>query len=197
MAVPNQQPPCLNTIVPFLPAEPVGYPDGLLDQAHVGEQNWWLLYTKSRQEKKLMRHLRTLQVPHYAPQVEHRQRSPSGRVRSSFQPLFHNYVFLCGDEESRYQAICTGCVQKHTPIENPHRLIMELRQIRDLIELDVPLSIEGRIEKGQHVRVKNGVFAGYEGWVLQRTHETHLLVSVQFMDQGISVKLDDCQLETI
>ena len=47
------------------------------------------------------------------------------------------------------------------------------------------------------MRVRNGAFAGYEGTVLRREQETRLLVAVQFMEQGVSVKLEDCQLELI
>lgn len=156
-----------------------------------------MLYTKSRQEKQLMRRLHRSGVPHYGPQIEHRRRSPNGRVRTSYAPLFANYVFLCGTEEHRYQAICTGCVQKATEITDVAPLVSDLIQISNLVSLQVPLSVEGRLSPGQNVRVKNGAFAGYEGTVIRRDQETRLLVSVRFMDQGVSVKLDDCQLDLL
>jgi transcriptional antiterminator RfaH len=112
-------------------------------------------------------------------------------------PLFNNYVFLCGGENDRYQSICTGTVQKATEITDIDVLIRDLGQIRGLVDIGAPLSIEGRLIPGQPVRVKNGSFAGYEGVVIRRDQETRLLVSVRFMDQGVSVKLDDCQLEPI
>jgi transcription antitermination factor NusG len=183
--------------LPILPAEPDCHPAGLLDTPSILEQSWWLVYTRSRQEKQLMRHLRQLDLMHYAPQIANRRRSPAGRIRVTYQPLFNNYVFLCGDEESRYKAVCTGCVQQIAPIEDTQELVKDLTQIHDLIQMDVPLTIESRIEPGQSVRVKSGVFAGYEGTVIQRTQETRLLVCVRFMEQGVSVKLDDCQLEPI
>jgi transcription antitermination factor NusG len=160
-------------------------------------QPWWLIYTRSRQEKQLMRHLRKLDVPHYAPQIANRRRSPAGRIRVTYQPLFNNYLFLCGDDESRYMAVCTGCVQSASKIDYVEPFVSDLRQIYKLIEMDVPLAIEARIEPGKQVRVKNGAFAGYEGIVLKRMQETHLLVCVRFMEQGVSVKLDDCQLEVL
>lgn len=144
-----------------------------------------------------MRHLRQLDLPHYAPQIPHRKRSPAGRVRTTYAPLFNNYVFLCGDNDARYQAVCTGCVQKATEITDVEQFIQDLRQVRNLIDMDVPLTLESRLEAGQHVRVRSGAFAGYEGTVLRREQETRLLVSVRFMEQGVSVKLEDCQLEPI
>jgi transcriptional antiterminator RfaH len=141
--------------------------------------------------------LRKLDVPHYGPQIAHRRRSPSGRVRTTYAPLFNNYVFVCGDDEARYKAVCTGCVQKATPITEVDEFVSDLRQIRNLINMGVPLTVESRLEAGQHVRVRNGAFAGYEGTILRREQETRLLVAVQFMEQGVSVKLEDCQLELI
>lgn len=183
--------------VPILPQEPDSHPIELLDQTSITDAQWWLVYTNSRQEKQLMRHLRRDNVSHYAPQIEQRRRSPSGRVRTTYMPLFSNYVFVCGDDESRYQAICSGCVQKATPIEDVQQLVGDLVQIRNLIRLGIPLTIESRIQPGQKVRIKTGAFAGYEGTVIRRENDTLILVSVRFMEQGVSAKLDDCQLEII
>lgn len=183
--------------MPILPPEPDCHPADLLDLDDCLQSPWWLLYTKSRQEKQLMRHLRQLNVMHYAPQIAQRRRSPAGRIRTTYAPLFNNYVFLCGDDEARYQAVCTGCVQKATAITDVERFVTDLRQIRDLINMGVPLTLESRLEAGQCVRVRSGAFMGYEGVILRREQETRLLVSVKFMEQGVSVKLEDCQLELI
>jgi transcription antitermination factor NusG len=183
--------------MPILPPEPDCHPPDLLEHDDCLERPWWLLYTKSRQEKQLMRHLRTLDLMHYAPQIPQRRRSPAGRVRTTYAPLFNNYVFLCGDDESRYQAVCTGCVQKATAINDVEQFVTDLKQIRDLINLGVPLTVESRLEPGQRVRVRSGAFMGYEGTIIRREQETRLLVAVHFMEQGVSVKLEDCQLELI
>ncbi len=183
--------------MPILAAEPDCFPENLFDSPDVADRPWWLLYTKSRQEKQLMRHLRKLDLSHYGPQIENRKRSPSGRIRTSYVPLFSNYVFLCGEEMDRYQAVCTGCVMKATEVANTSEFVEDLKQIFDLIQMGVPLSIESQIQVGQKVRIKNGPFAGYEGMVLRRENETRLLVSVRFMEQGVSAKLEDCQLEAV
>lgn len=183
--------------MPILPKEPDCLPSDLLDDPVSVSSAWWLLYTKSRQEKLLMRHLRVLDIPHYSPMVMRRHRAPNGRVRTIYSPLFANYVFMRGDDETRYQSICTGCVTKAAPITEVEMLVTDLRQIRELIEIGAPLTVESRLIPGQQVRVKTGPFARFEGTVLRRENETRLLVAVRFMDQGVSVKLDDCQLEPI
>jgi len=145
-----------------------------------------------------MRELRKADVFHYGPLIAKRQRSPAGRIRTSYVPLFSNYVFVAGtDDQARYQAICTGCVSKATEVTEKEQLIEDLKQVHDLINLGVPLTVESRLEPGEHVRVRNGAFAGYEGTVLRREGETRLLVAVRFMEQGVSVHLEDCQLEAV
>ncbi|MEM1226945.1 MAG: transcription termination/antitermination NusG family protein [Planctomycetota bacterium] len=183
--------------MPILPKEPDCYPDTLLDDELAEDDSWWLLYTKSRQEKKVARHLQKEKIPHYAPFIPQRYRSPNGRLRTSYVPLFLTYVFVRGGNEARHEAVCSGGVMKATPIVQTDQLITDLRQIRDLIAMEVPLTVASRIQPGQRVRVRNGAFAGYEGTVLRRENETLLQVCVRFMDQGVSVKLDDCQLEPI
>jgi len=183
--------------MPILPREPDCHPVDLLDQDECLDSPWWLLYVRTRQEKRIMRRLRAEGIPHYAPMIEQRIRSPSGRFRTSFVPLFSTYVFLRGDNETRYEAVCTGVVLKADPIRDVPQLIQDLRQIRDLIEMGVPLTLESRLKPGERVRVRNGVFSGYEGTIIRRENERRLLVAVQFMEQGVSVKLEDCQLEII
>jgi len=183
--------------MPILPHEPDCHPPKLLENEDCITEDWWLFYTRSRQEKQLMRRLREMGVKHHAPQIPSRKRSPAGRIRTTYAPLFNNYVFMCGPEEHRYQAVCTGCIVKHEPITDIQQFVNDLQQIYKLVNSGAPLAVESRLEPGEPVRVRSGAFAGYEGTVIRRDQETRLLVSVRFMDQGVSVKLEDCQLESI
>lgn len=180
--------------MPILPAEDDIYPLNLFESEQVGGP-WWAIYTRSRQEKQLMRKLREMNVGFYSPTVARRYRSPAGRVRVSHIPLFANYVFLCGDNDARYEAVCTGTVSRCIEVENADQLVTDLRQIRDLINTGAPLTPESRLEPGDIVRVKSGQFAGFEGTIVRRNRETRLVVAVNFMNQGASVLLEDCQLE--
>ncbi|QDS92044.1 hypothetical protein FF011L_07800 [Roseimaritima multifibrata] len=182
--------------MPLLPEEPDIFPANLLETVSV-EAPWWAIYTRSRQEKALMRQLRQAEIAHYGPIIERRYRSPAGRLRKSYSPLFANYVFLQGDEEARYQAVCSGCVSRCVPVTQTDLLITDLRQVHALIGTGESLAPESRIEPGDIVRIKNGQFAGYEGRVIRREHEIRLVVDVRFMNQGVSVELDDCQMEVI
>lgn len=182
--------------MPILKSEPDCFPSDLLDQP-AGEFNWWACYTRSRQEKMLMRNLREADIAYYAPIIPRRYKSPAGRVRESFLPLFANYVFVRGDEMARYQAVCSGCVSRTIGVTDTVQLVEDLSQIHKLVQVGAPLSPEARIDSGDLVRIRSGRFTGFEGRVLRRHQQTLLIVEVRFMNQGASVALDDCQFDLL
>ncbi|MGE0375468.1 MAG: transcription termination/antitermination NusG family protein [Planctomycetaceae bacterium] len=186
--------------MPILKKEIDQFPDDLLalrgpTAGDVGR--WWALYTRSRREKDLMRRLVKLQIAFYCPVIEHQHRSPQGRLRTSYIPLFSNYVFLRGDEEDRHAALTTSCISRDLEVKDPQRLVEDLRQIRDLIARGIDLTPEARIEPGTRVRVKAGALAGQVGTVIERRGQKRLLVAVDFLQQGASVELTPCDLETL
>lgn len=182
--------------MPILKQEPDCFPDNLLETVSPDAQ-WWALYTRSRQEKSLARQLREKEIGFYSPMISRRQKSPAGRIRESFIPLFSNYVFLCGSEMDRYTAVSTGCVSRALEVIDVGQLTFDLRQIQRLVSTGAPLTPEAQFAPGDRVRVKKGRFSGFEGTVLRRNRETILIVEVTFMNQGASVALDDCDFELI
>ena len=185
--------------MPILPREPELYPDDLFsEQVDLAtDAPWWAIYTLSRREKDLMRRLRTMEIPFYCPLISRKTKSPAGRVRKSFVPLFSGYVFAQGNQEQRLQILQTNCVSRTLEVDDGVQLIRDLSQIHQLIKADVPMSVESKIQPGQAVRVISGPFAGLEGVVLQRRGVEHLIVSVQFLQQGAAVAIEDFQVELI
>lgn len=184
--------------VPILPKEPDIYPPGLLDQESDDEPRcWWVLYTLPRREKDLMRRLRSLHIPHYGPLIPRRTKSPAGRVRQSFVPLFAGYVFLAGSEQQRYEAMATNCISRCLAVTQSAQLVRDLRQIQRLVESDAPLSPESRITPGTRVRVRSGPLVGLEGSVETRRGQDYLVVAIEFLQQGASVLIRDYELEKI
>ena len=66
-----------------------------------------------------------------------------------------------------------------------------------MIALEAPLTPEARIESGRRVRVRSGPMRDLEGVVLKRRGRGWLVVAVDFLQQGVSVLLEDYQLEAI
>ena len=101
--------------MPLLPRESDCYPANLLDATPImgsSDSCWVAFYTLSRREKDRMRKLMGLQVPFYAPLIRRRLKSPGGRLRESFVPLFPGYVFARVVDDQRRSALGTNTIAR-------------------------------------------------------------------------------------
>lgn len=185
--------------MPILPRQRDIFPPDLLDRPRPQQEaaRWVAFYTLSRREKDLMRKLESTGVSFYAPLVRRRLRSPGGRTRSSFVPLFPGYVFSRVDEEQRRAALATNTIARWIPIPDERMLLDDLRSIKRLIDTEQPLTPESRLEAGQDVRVRSGPLRGLEGTVVKRRGKERLQVAVRFLNQGASIELEDVDLERL
>jgi hypothetical protein len=189
--------------MPTLCAEMSLFPDTLLDEEPCNlqpwngeERSWMVIYTKSRQEKALARELLSHEVPFYLPTV--RQESyRRGRLASAHVPLLSSYVFLFGTEDERVLSLTTNRISRILPVLAQEQLQRDLRQLQNLIVTGAPLTIERRLGPGRRVRVRSGPLRGFEGTVVRRRGECRLIVSVNFLQQGASVVIEDFMLEPI
>ncbi len=186
--------------MPILKQESDLFPNDLLEKEDLLSQPdhfWWCVYTLSRREKGLMRKLRELKVAHYGPVIPKRFRSPNGRLRTSWIPLFPNYVFMFGNDQSRISALTTNCINRCEKIEDSGQLVQDLKRIHSIIASGVPMTPEGMLSPGNSVRVKSGHFAGFEGTVIRREGKTRFSITIQYLSQGVSVEMDEGLLEAI
>ena len=184
--------------MPILREETILFPADLLDAlpSEGSPRRWSVVYTKPRQEKALARQLLALQVPFYLPLVKKTLVS-GGRKRTSHVPLFAGYVFLFSSEGERVRSLTTNRILRILPVEDQERLVLDLRQLRQLIVAEAPLTVESRLVPGDHVRVRQGAFAGIEGVVMTRRGTARLLVSIDFLQKGVSVEIEDFLLEPL
>ena len=184
--------------MPVLPKETCLFPETLLDACEppADDCQWMVLYTKPRQEKSLAREFLRQSVPFYLPLVKKTLQYGRRRI-TSHAPLFDGYLFMLGSEKQRVLSLATNRVLQILPVNDGSQLIADLRQIERLIQSNVPLTPESRIQPGANVRVRSGPFAGVEGTVLRRRGETRLLVSINFLQKGASVEIEDFLLESI
>lgn len=175
------------------------HPHDLLDSTALPgtkERQWQVLYTKARHEKAVARQLQVRGIPFYLPLID-KTAVCRGRRVSSRVPLFPGYVFLYGDADERRQSLETNRVSQVFDVPSCDELLWDLRQIQQLIAARTPLSSESRLAPGQRVRVKHGSFQGLEGTVVMRRGETRLVISVEFLQRGASVAIDDFMVEAI
>lgn len=182
--------------MPILNRETNLYPDSLLEDPSPQDE-WLAVYTRANREKDLMRRLLAMEIPFYCPIVEKTWRSPKGRLRRSWVPLFASYVFVRASGDQRYQAMTTNCISTVNAVPDGEQLRRELCDLERLINTGEPVTIEHKLKAGQRVRVRSGSFAGCEGIVTQRRGKHRLLVNVTFVQRSVSVALDDFSVEPL
>ncbi|NQU26471.1 MAG: antitermination protein NusG [Candidatus Nealsonbacteria bacterium] len=185
--------------MPILAAETSIFPENLfeLSQAEPSDSSWLAVYTMARQEKALARQLLARETPFYLPLVAKDSSSSRGRRVRSFVPLFNGYIFLFGTEQDRVGALTTNRISRILPVKDQQQLCQDLMQVYHLIKTDAPLTIERRLMPGRRVRVKAGAMMGMEGTVTSRRGPCRLLVAINFLQQGVSVAIDDYMLEPL
>lgn len=186
--------------MPILPPEPDIYPSDLLEAPLSRAQDgacWWVLHTLPRQEKSLARHLQKVHLSHYLPLILRRNRY-RGRLLTSNIPLFTGYVFLHGTDEDRIRALATQRVRHTLAVPDQVRLQEDLRQIRQLIATGAPITPEAKLLPGELVEIRCGPLKGLRGRILRRREGgRRFIVSVDFIQQGASIELEESDLVKI
>jgi len=184
--------------MPILKAETELYPSTLLDETtpQDGERKWWAVYTKSRQEKAIARQLKGMDVPFYLPLVPQTTLIGTRKVKSLL-PLFPSYLFVYGSDVERVATLSTQRVTQMLCAADNAVMTRDLANIRAMIAAGVPMTLESRLEPGRRVRIKKGALMGMEGTIVTRRGGERLLVAVQFLQQGVSIEINDYQLEPV
>ncbi|MEY3458388.1 MAG: hypothetical protein RL215_1545 [Planctomycetota bacterium] len=185
--------------MPILAREPDLYPANLFTDLIVTPQDesWFAMYTMARREKELMRQLREQKIAHYGPLVANRSRSPAGRIRTSWIPLFSGYVFVRGDEVQRHDAVSTGCISRCLRVSEPELLVTDLQRVRVLIEQGQDIRPEPRPVVGRTAVIRRGAMKGLRGVVTKVNNSHRLTVMVNFMQQGASMVIDEADVDLV
>jgi transcriptional antiterminator RfaH len=183
--------------MPILKKDTDVNPPSLLDSRSLSfpSRRWFVLYTKPRQDKVLLRRLLSGGKSFCGLLVANRSRMPAGRMKTTWEPRFPGYVFLHGTQEARYDAVCTGCVQQVLDVFDGESLRCDLKRIHDAIVNGLQVQRAESIEKGQRVRVLAGPLRGHTGILLFRKGECRLVLSLSFIQQSAMVEIDSSLVE--
>ncbi len=182
--------------MPLLPAEPSLFPEGLFDTPQLHQKpgrRWYVLYTRSRQEKSLARELRKSDIPYYLPQVA-RRHCFRGRWMTAYVPLFPCYLPVLADREEWCAALRTSRVVRPLDVSDQEKLVGDLRQIEQLLASRVPITPEGRLERGSKVVIRSGPLAGLHGVVVRSASGRRFVIQVDFLQRGASVLIEQVDL---
>jgi transcription termination/antitermination protein NusG len=160
------------------------------------EGDWFVLHTRSRQEKALAKDLDRLNVSYFLPLCSH-VRLHGKRKASVDEPLFPGYLFVRGTLDCAYAADRTKRVASILNVPNQAGLDWELRNLAMVLNQRVPMDPYPYLKEGVRVEVRTGPLRGLQGYVEGRKGWDRLLIRVEILGQAVSVELGGAQVDKL
>lgn len=185
--------------MPLAPDETCLFPECLLESPQTvtsDSARWWVIHTRPRAEKVLARRLLSLEIGFFLPLYENRL-TKSGRVRSSYLPLFPGYVFMYGGDQDRRHTIETNQIAQVLVVPDQRELFSELQRIKLLLDTRLKLTPEQRLQPGTKVRIVAGALAGLTGVVIRQGRQLRFVVAVSFLQSGAAVDVESWMIEPL
>jgi len=157
---------------------------------------WFVLHTKSRQEKALADDLAAKGIPHFLPLVS-RERLYGRRRAVVEQALFPSYVFLLGELDQLYEADRTRRVANIIHVTDQVRLDWELKNLQLALNQSNTLDPYPELKAGVRVEIRSGPFMGVQGLVESRSSVRRVVLQVCLLGQATSIDVDGAVVDVL
>lgn len=165
--------------------------------APAGDVLWYVLHTRSRQEKILAGELAGMGIEHYLPLVR-RARVYGDRKAVVDEPLFPGYVFMRGTLDEAYRADRTRRVANIIRVPDQRRLVTELDQIRLALEREASLDPYPHLVRGVRVEVRSGPFRGLRGIIEEKGQDKRIIIlQVDVLGRAVSLEIGGEMVEPV
>jgi transcription antitermination factor NusG len=161
-------------------------------------QHWYVLYTRSKFEKKIAKEIRLMNFEYYLP-MQQVDRKWSDRIKRIEIPLFSNYIFVKTAPAVNTSLLNIPGTLKFVSFGGKPAYLPdhEIEKIR-LIEANrMDIEKEPYYTTGDKVRITKGVFHGMEGVMIRKTRETRMVIRVALLKQAISFEVNEGDLEKV
>ncbi len=155
----------------------------------VDTSKWFVLQTKSRQEKVVCDFFKERQIEHLLPLVAKTTYYGRRKIKSEL-PLFPGYVFVRSALQDAYAADRTNRLVRIIPVFDQAKLEEELRSLTRALRADQRFDRHPHLVAGVPVEVKSGPLQGVRGVVESRLKRDRLVLQVEILGQAISMEVD-------
>jgi transcriptional antiterminator RfaH len=150
---------------------------------------WYILRTRSRQEKALTDDLSARGIASYLPLTSVVRYYGKRKVKAIL-PLFSGYVFLKGDRDQCFEADRTKRIAQILDVSNQAKLESELVSIASTLDREGTLVACEPLEKGTEVEVTSGPFKGVRGSVDVLVRDNRLILHVDLIGGAAALEID-------
>lgn len=163
--------------------------------------DWYAVNVRSRHEFKVMERLTNSGVEAFLPVVERLSRWKDRKKLVTF-PMFQGYLFvhIARSNQNLLTVLKTNgvvrfiCMGHGEPESIPD---YQIDSLKVLVANKEELDPYPYLKEGQKVRIKKGPLAGVQGLLVERAGRHILILSVDILQQGVSLKIDAADVEAI
>ena len=159
-------------------------------------RTWYVLHVKPRTEKKVDDFLSCLRVFHYLPLVRKVSKVQRRRVVRHL-PVFPGYVFARLFPEERFRVLETKQDVRTIEVDNPRRMIHQLRQVEHASRLSTDVRVVETFEPGERVKVVSGPLRGLEGQVQRKGGAATLILTVDILGRALEAAVSPTDLQKL
>lgn len=153
--------------------------------------NWYAVYTKPRNEKKVYARLVEKGIETFLP-LQRKLKQWSDRKKLVDEPLFRSYIFVRIDSKRYYDVLNTVGVVRYVTFEGKAVPIpdKQIEQVKQLLVQDIEIeAVEGQIEPGARVEVRFGSLKGIEGEMVEHAGKKKVVIRIDHISHSLLVTL--------
>jgi len=153
--------------------------------------NWYAVYTRPRNEKKVYEKLLEKKVETFLPLIK-RTRQWKDRKKKVDMPLFNSYLFVRIDYKDRFSVLQTNGIVKIVNFNGVPAVVpdWQIESLRRMITFPERIRLENYMRPGELVKVINGPFEGMLGTIRHLKGQDRLVISIDGILQSVSVDID-------
>ncbi len=157
---------------------------------------WWAVYTRHQHERVVGDLLARKDFEVFLPFYQSTRRWKD-RLKALSLPLFPCYVFLHGGIERQLQILTTPGVYSIVTSAGRTAVIPgeEIEAVKRMVENSLRVEPHPFLKCGDWVRVKAGPLEGVEGILSRVKGLCRLVISVEMLQQSVSVEVDASDVE--
>ena len=160
------------------------------------KRDWYVLHVKPRTEKKLAKIMAVYRYFCHLPLYVKITKVQRRKVRREL-PVFPGYLFTKLFADERVEMLKTNLVVRTISVQDPRRMIHQLRQIANVSKgILNEIHTTKVFKKGEYVRITSGPFRGTEGYVKRIGRDSKLCLNVDILGTAIEVAVSPVDIES-
>jgi len=159
---------------------------------------WYAIQTWSRHEKMVRDQLAAKSITHLLP-LWRKRSIRMDRVKYVEVPLFSGYLFGHFALQDKVAVLETFGVARIVGVNGTAVSVPDeqIAAVRTMVEHHLPYDPHPYLVEGMRVRIKCGVLMGAEGILVEKRQRHRLVISMDLIQQGVSVEVDIAHVEPL